>query len=172
MNMKAGSKVICKRNRTFDEIVRDFWKRVDVRGHDDCWNWLKGKTSKGFYGYGVFWANGKIYKSHVFALSLNIPNNKKLWCCHTCDNPACCNPAHLYWGTSKDNWRDCHNRKRINLEKGEDRYNAKLTEESVKEIRSKYVYKKNGIDTLAKQYGVSRSMIYSIIIRKRWKHVL
>lgn len=62
---------------------------------------------------------------------------------------------------------------RGNREIGEDRYNATLTEDKIREIRKRYLPrdKKNSGRALAKEFGVWPTMICAIIQRKRWKHV-
>lgn len=174
MNMTISRNLICKSDRTLDDVVNDFWKRVRKGDKSECWEWLAARSSrKTIFGYGIMWVAGKKFKAHQFALALKEKKPDGKWfCCHRCDNPPCCNPNHLFWGTPKDNVQDCIKKGRYNKERGEDRYNATLNEEKVREIRLKYeTIKGETIDTLAAKYGVGRTMIFAIIKRTRWKHV-
>src|SRR6267154_192253 len=72
---------------------------------NECWIWPKGKDRKGYgqFHYGKYGT----YKAH--RISYEIFNGEipyKYLVCHTCDTPACCNPNHLWVGTSKDNTQD------------------------------------------------------------------
>lgn len=92
-------------------------------------------------------------------------------CRHTCDNPRCINPAHLIDGTPADNSRDMVLRARSL--KGTKHHRAKLTEQDVYTIRSRYEYKSadNNSFTLAKEFGVSQHLIMRILKNKVWSHV-
>jgi len=69
-----------------------------------------------FYGYGQFSFEGRTWSAHRLAYEIaNGPifqDAKKWWVLHKCDNPACCNPNHLYLGDAKDNVNDMIDRKR------------------------------------------------------------
>ena len=94
--------------------IKWFWGRVDVsRSDTGCWEFGNPK-SKNTYHRITF--GGKQYMSH--RLSYEIANGKipdGMFICHTCDNPRCVNPDHLYAGTHKDNARDCVERGRRNI---------------------------------------------------------
>ena len=94
---------------------------------------------------------------------------------HHCDNPKCCNPYHLLAANHLTNMQDMNHKNRRQCEKGEDRYNAKLTESKVREIRKLYkkylYYKKCNMSYIAKQYGVDRNLVSLVIKHKAWKHV-
>ena len=69
-----------------------------------CIEWPRGRTKK---GYGVKWANGKAVYAHRAAWEeANGPIPYGMQVCHTCDNPPCCNPDHLFLGTNADNQQD------------------------------------------------------------------
>lgn len=90
-------------------------QRLEHVGHtvmaNDCWEWNGGKHTD---GYGVLNVWGKSMYAH--RISLEVKLGRKLapgmFACHTCDNPPCCNPDHLYEGTRRDNAKDSVSRGR------------------------------------------------------------
>lgn len=88
---------------SYSKVIR-FWRRVDVRGPDECWN-FKGSVKNG-YGWYVAKLVGKEYRPHRIAFELTFGQPSKPFICHHCDNPSCCNPFHLFPGTYQDNFND------------------------------------------------------------------
>ena len=92
-------------------LAAKFWPDVNMAGPEECWEWARGR---GGTGYGGFYWKGLTHTAHRIAFmlaygSMPEPPNFVL---HRCDNPACCNPRHLYPGTKKQNSRDMVDRGR------------------------------------------------------------
>ena len=90
-----------------------FWSRVDKSaGPDACWLWTGPRNHS---GYGLTQWEGRTSTAHRVAKRLSrvrrIPERK--FVCHKCDNPPCCNPAHLYLGDARSNARDASRRGRL-----------------------------------------------------------
>ena len=137
------------------------WKKVDVKKPDECWPWLGSVTKN---GYGRTWINDYGYYAHRVIFDLVYPNTITLsapkdtdesgFLLHTCDNPSCCNPKHLFVGTHAENMADkvAKNRqKRFPTDTGP---RCKLTMEQARQARK---LKLEGASTrdLAKQFGLS-----------------
>lgn len=157
--------------------LMSFWSKVNIKDRNSCWEWM---ASCHKFGYGWFRITGKTYLAHRLALIFTTGEMGKLQVLHSCDNPKCCNPNHLRWGTQKENIQDCikrgrkkdppRNESKPPVYYGKDNNNAKLDAEKVDRIRHLYVCSLMSGDELAKQFGVSRSTIYQIINYKTWKH--
>ena len=147
-----------------------FWSKVK-KSDDGCWIWIGGR---GAGGYGKFWIDGRDMTAHRAMLLMTceqegIDDYRGLLACHHCDNPACVNPKHLYFGTPIQNVMDMVNRGRNAI--GEKNGGAVLTEYDVHQIRELYSTKNTTSRKLAKQFHVGKSTILRVLRGKSWKHL-
>jgi len=183
-----------------DAAVSEFWSYVDIRGGRECWPWMR---ACGRAGYGVL--TPKLAKllgeraAHRVAVRMHDRRRpgRNLIVLHSCDNPPCCNPRHLRWGTNEQNSMDAFIARwsRLALEsklagertpteleargvferedrtiRGEQHHKAKITAAIVVEIRSMY---DAGVATgvIAAKFGLSPSHVNSVGDRQTWRHV-
>jgi hypothetical protein len=77
-------------------------EKVDRRGDDECWPWTATRDSK---GYGRLWWGDRLEGAHRIALFL-ATGRMPSYVMHSCDNPPCCNPAHLVEADHQTNMAD------------------------------------------------------------------
>jgi hypothetical protein len=155
-----------------------FWTKVDKSG--ECWNWTGHKRN----GYGGFWDGHRTVVASRVAYELSIgPIPNYMHVLHRCDNPACCNPAHLFVGTNADNVADKIQKGRARYAsgdrsaarlhpnsygRGEDQPRAKLKIVDVLAIRELYKTGTTSERKLAAQFGVSNRQIHRILHEQQW----
>jgi len=165
-------------NEITEKLIKRFWSYVDIRTSDECWEWQRGLFGS---GYGQFRIGKYKVRTHRIAFFLRrgyLPFDKII--CHTCDNPKCCNPKHLFDGTHKDNAVDRERKGRggdggsfikklTGQVRGVNNPAHKLTTIQADEIR--YLRDTRGFTyrRLAKLYKVSQSQIGNIINKRNWK---
>jgi hypothetical protein len=137
--------------------MQRFYDKVEKT--DSCWQWLAHKDQN---GYGQFSFKGKVEYAHrVSYILFNGEFDNNLQICHSCDNPSCVNPEHLFLGTHKENMIDMSKKLR--------QHSQKLNQEQVLEIRKNLENSYRGIcKYLALKYNVSEQTIYFIRDRKKW----
>lgn len=150
-----------------------FWDKVNVQGLDECWDWT-GRV--GSSGYGNFRSGPRHQLSsgaHRVSYELTRGGIEKGYqVCHSCDNRLCCNPTHLFQGTSQDNHDDKVKKHRQAkgesvVHRGENHPRAKLTDELVKLIRQD----PRTVTEISKDYPFDRSCISKVKNLKSWTHV-
>lgn len=130
-----------------------FWRSVDVRGRDECWDFQLHRNPE---GYGQFWIGSS--RAYAHRLSWELSRQEQIGegviIQHRCDNPSCCNPRHLKAGTHSTNLLDASAKGRIR--------GRVLTIADAMEVRR--LYAAGGVThaDLAARFGVSPSMIGKI----------
>lgn len=150
------------------EHAKRFNSFVDKSG--DCWVWTGCKDKD---GYGFFRHQHKNLKAHRVAAHLAGMAIDGLMVCHSCDNPSCCNPAHLFTGTNSDNQRDAVRKGRSDgwhglAFRGESHGKAKLSRLEVNIIRLTYLPRVVTAPMLAAKFGVGESQIRKIVRGAQW----
>jgi hypothetical protein len=168
----------------FESARARFVSRVSVAGPGECWLWHARLWKS---GYGSFSVNGRDERAHRVAWALaNGPIPEGMCVLHRCDNPPCCNPAHLFLGTPAVNARDRSAKGRsatgarhgsrthpemVPCMKGERNPSAKLTARVVRKIRDSFTGRLGEMSEFAVLHGVSVSTVSNILAGKVWKQV-
>ena len=113
--------------------------------------------------YGGVSLPGRTYqKAHRYVLRrvLGEPPEDRPHALHTCRMKACCNPAHLRWGSPEENMRDAVDRDATHVTfRGNQNGNAKLTDEQVSEMLERYDAGESAY-SIAPDFGVSNVTVY------------
>lgn len=152
-----------------------FWRNVNKT--DGCWEWAGNVRRQGYGRFSVTLPRPEGFKGKTPQKSYvasrysweitNGPIPDGMFVCHTCDNPKCVRPDHLFLGTCQDNRTDCVSKGR--MARGESHGCAKLTEVQVKEIRAL-----GGTMTrtsIAKLYGVKINTISRVLSGESWGYL-
>lgn len=164
-----------------------FMSYVDIQPNG-CWRW-SGSTNPHRMGYGQVNIAGKQHRAHRVAYVLfkgSIPPGK--FVCHSCDNPPCVNPDHLWVGTNKENVADAVRKKRNSpppvffgddnpsrkypekRKRGEAHPLSKGTAEQITAIRRAYIAGET-LNGMAERFGVKGSFVQDVVYGRVWRQL-
>lgn len=142
----------------------------------DCWEFAGARKRE---GYGNFKFRGRYFNTSRFVLlALGVDLEGKD-ACHSCDNPPCCNPEHLFAGTRQQNILDSKAKGRLAKQDSATslswpeqlkRYvlpNLKLGADDIPVIRRRLAAGEKQRN-IAVDYGVTLTTISAIKVGKIW----
>lgn len=152
------------------DFAKRVWAHVQRGAPDACWPWTGSVFNSGYGRVNLPREGGKkrATTAHrvIWTLLYGKPH-EALEICHTCDNRPCCNPSHLFAGTTKINAVDKMRKGRVARMNGQLNGSCKITPSDVVEIRASSV----AHAVLARKYGISESNVRMIRTRETWRHV-
>lgn len=139
------------------------------------WKWpLKPSKIKHNLVYPMLRVHGVKIAAHRAAYILQVgPVPDGLVVRHRCDNPICCNVEHLELGTQQDNVNDVKARGRgagwyESRNRGVENPNAKLNEETVRYIRSRWKFRKVTAKMIAAELGITKNAVSNVLSGHVW----
>lgn len=145
--------------------IARFWAKVDRSGGPQaCWPWLGKKQTKS--GYGLVCFCRRETTAHRIAYELQTGDLLgERYGLHSCDNPPCCNPAHIVPGTQADNIADmiAKGRKVVVSLSGEAHGRCVISDADVLQLRR--LYAAGGVSqcSLAGQFDISQAQVSRIV---------
>lgn len=155
------------RTDTPEKLRERFYGMVRVGLSDECWGWTGQKTKA---GYGRMVVRGQRKSAHRVSFEIHHGEiDLGMVVCHSCDNPICVNPGHLFQGTPLDNRRDCTKKSRHVY--GDKSPNAVLSEQSVRDIKAAHKAGTLNQREASRKHGVSWGLIGHIVHGRAWAHI-
>lgn len=164
-------------------LAERFWEKVDRRGPDECWPWLAGCDKNGYGVFSIDHDHQRTAHAVAYELTSGAALPEDMYGCHSCDNPPCCNPRHVFPGTAADNAHDRDAKGRTARGKATGAYThperaprgsrhgrAKLTDADIPVIRRLCDDGWTQV-ALAARYGVSQRVVSGIVRRVAWRHI-
>ena len=156
----ASASTSLKRGLRADELILS---RADQSaGPDACWPWTGTKNAD---GYGIIRRQGRRHAASRMVYQVvcgDIPDGAVI--CHHCDNPACCNPKHLYAGSVAENSWDREFRNR-----GAALANGLTLEQAAEVIR--LVDSGAHVPDVSRHFGLPLVLVYQIRLGRKWRAV-
>lgn len=146
--------------------AEEFWSLVDTTDVDGCWPWLgpvNGERGR------IAWDGRQQYAYRIaWELTTGEPVPAELRACHSCDNPICVRPSHIFLGTDGDNLRDAASKGRLHGPgfRGEAHPRSKGSDADVQRALDMYAAGGMTQAAIADELGVTQTCV-SLWVRQR-----
>lgn len=149
-----------------DSVLDRFLHKIGFDLESGCWPWLASLDHSRYGRFGVGGQN--VSASRLMHFMCTGDSNPNLRVCHTCDNPSCVNPDHLFLGTQLENIQDCKRKGRIYDRSGEKNPKAKLDRRHAEAIRILYSETGRTQKEIARLFGVKSTTVAFITQGRTW----
>lgn len=155
-----------------EAAVRARFETRITRTEEGCWEW---QGPRKYNGYGQL-SVGNLHMAIAHRVSFFLANgafDAALFVCHSCDNPPCVRPDHLFLGTAKDNMEDCLKKGRFPRPappKGSASRWARHTEDEIYQMRVRLAAGESA-PAVARSVGLSANGVLRLWYGKTWSHV-
>lgn len=151
-------------SRSTNAPAQAFWAKVDrSAGPNACWPFQGGRFANGYGRIKILGVTWLAHRRAHFLVTGELPEAV----CHRCDNPPCCNPAHLFSGTQAINQQDRKAKGRSSF--GDRNGRSKLNAAGALAIRTRWAAGELQRD-LAAEFGLSQPTVSQICTGKSWRH--
>jgi len=168
--------------------IAKFWSNVNVGKNRQCWEWTRGRQGAGYGAAYIDDGSGRRVQMLAHRVACAIAHGPapdgKASALHSCDNPPCCNPAHLRWGSQKENTADAIDRDRASpppsntayrrrdtQPKGGEVWNQTLTEEQVRKIWRLHLAGGMTTGQIAEAVGAKQHVVADVARGRSWRHL-
>ncbi len=156
-------------------LAERLWAKVDKSG--DCWLWTGHRNHDGYGRMLISKRPLRMIFTHRLAWESTygaVPDDLRVL--HRCDNPPCCNPAHLFIGSQPENIADMHAkgryRKAGTVSGKAGRGVLKLQAADVRSIRAQYAAGGISMKALGAEFGVCAEMVHRIVRGTAWQQIV
>lgn len=153
-----------------------FWSKVNKNAPNGCWEWTAYRSPKGYGRFQTGTLEGPRFAHRLSYEDAKGRIPKGRFVCHSCDNPACVNPAHLWLGDNKANMADCRKKGRYYgsgpaRPRGESHGKSKFDSDTVTAIRRAYI---NGESraSITTRFSIKPSFLDDVVSGRVWRHLL
>lgn len=141
--------------------AQKFWAEITANGRQqrgECFEWPAGKNAA---GYGITTRNGERLVTRAVWVEVFGPIPPGHLVCHTCDNPPCAWPTHLFLGTHRVNSEDMVRKGRHGTMYGDSNPWTRVPDTVVRQLRKRHA---EGLTfaALARETGVHPETVRQI----------